>query len=80
MAERERYRRLSSAGAAAERPWAAQTHSGWALFAYIFGVAEHVNYYHVQLMYDNRNDWLHLWAYKKLKIAALRKNFNKNTL
>ena len=61
-------------------PWAAQTHSGWALFAYISGVAEHVNYYHVQLMYDNRNDWQHLWAYKKLKIAALRKDFNKNTL
>ena len=60
--------------------WAAQTHTGWALFAYLFGVAEHVNYYHVQLMYDNRNDWRYLRAYKRLKMAALRKDFKKNTL
>ena len=60
--------------------WTAQTHTGWALFAYLFGVAEHVNYYHVQLMYDNRNDWRYLRAYKRLKMAALRKDFKKNTL
>jgi len=60
--------------------WAVQTHTGWALFAYLFGVAEHVNYYHLQLMYDNRNDWQYLRAYKKLKTAALRKDFKKNTL
>lgn len=60
--------------------WASQTHTGWALFAYGFGVAEHVNYYHVQLMYDNHNDWQYLRMYKRLKIAALRKDFKKNTL
>ena len=60
--------------------WASQTHTGWALFAYCFGVAEHVNYYHVQLMYDNRNDWQYLRTYRRLKIASLRKDFIKNTL
>ena len=60
--------------------WASQTHTGWALFAYCFGVAEYVNYYHVQLMYDNRNDWQYLRTYRRLKIASLRKDFIKNTL
>lgn len=62
-----------------EDTWVAQTHTGWALFAYAFGVAEHVNYYHVQLMYDNRNDWRFLRVYRRLKIAALRKDFKTNT-
>ena len=56
-------------------PWAAQTHSGWALFAYISGVAEHVNYYHVQLMYDNRNDWQYLWANKKVENSCPSEKF-----
>ena len=58
----------------------AQTNKGWALFAYIFGVAEHINYYHVQLMYDNKSDWKYLSVYKKLKTASLRKDFKENKI
>ncbi len=55
-----------------------QANKGWALFAYAFGIAEHINYFYVQLMYDNGNDWKYLRIYKKLKIASLRKDFNSN--
>lgn len=57
-----------------------QLNKGWALFAYVFGIAEHVNYYYVQLMYDNKNDWKYLQIYKRLKIASLRKDLKENKM
>ena len=57
-----------------------QTNKYWDLFAYIFGVAEYINYYHVQLMYNNKNDWRYLLTYKKLKVASLNKDFKENKI
>ena len=37
-----------------------QANKGWALFAYLFGTAEHANYHHVQLLYDNTDDGYNL--------------------
>ena len=36
-------------------------------------VLEHVNYFEIQLMYDNENDKKYLKLYKKLKVAKLKK-------
>ena len=51
-----------------------QRYVGWAVFAYLFGVAEHINYYYVQLMYDNLHDWKYLKINRKLKTASLKKD------
>ena len=47
----------------------------WAAFSYLFAIAEHINYYYIQLMYDNKNDYKYLRKYKRLKISAIRKDF-----
>lgn len=47
---------------------------GWAMIANVFAVLEHINYYHMQLMYDNRYDLRYLLRHKKLKEASLRKD------
>jgi hypothetical protein len=57
-----------------------QINKAWALFAYLFGLAEHINYYHIQLMYDNRNDWEYLRKYKRFKTSAIRRDFNARKL
>ena len=57
-----------------------QRNKYWSLFAYVFGIVEHINYYHTQLMYDNKNDWRYLLAYKKLKVASLRKDLKENKI
>ncbi|MFP8487873.1 hypothetical protein ACKGJO_02150 [Gracilimonas sp. Q87] len=46
----------------------------WALIANAFAVLEYINYYHLQLMYDNRYDLRYLLRHKKLKEASLRKD------
>jgi len=59
---------------------ATQTNVAWAVFAYLFGVAEHLNYYHVQLMYDNAHDWQYLARHKRLKPASLWKDLQENKI
>lgn len=56
-----------------QNQFAMQENKSWAIFAYAFGLAEYINYYHIQLMYDNKNDWNYLRRYKRLKEAHLSK-------
>ena len=46
----------------------------WGLAANIFGILEHVNYYHTQLMVDNLADVNYILRNKKLKQASLAKD------
>jgi hypothetical protein len=46
----------------------------WALAANIFGILEHINYYHTQLMVDNLADVNYILRNKKLKQASLAKD------
>ena len=51
-----------------------------ALFANIFGILEHINYYNRQLMIDNKSDLNYLLRNRKLKIASLAKDLKENKL
>lgn len=51
-----------------------------ALLANSFGVLEHVNYYHRQLMIDNAADWRYLKHYRRLKVASLAKDLAEGQL
>lgn len=53
---------------------------GWAIFANVFGICEYINYYHKQLMYDNRNDLNYLLRNRKLKEASLHKDLRENKI
>ena len=46
----------------------------WSIFTNVFAIAEHINYYHRQLSYDNPYDWQYLRKNKRLKIASLKKD------
>ncbi len=46
----------------------------WAAFVNGFAILEYINYYHKQLMYDNRQDIDYLLRNRKLKEAALKKD------
>ncbi|MFP7473114.1 general stress protein [Niallia taxi] len=48
-----------------------------ALFIYLFAVLEYINYYYIQLSYDNISDINYLWRTKKLKRACLDKDFKR---
>ena len=39
----------------------------------LLAVLEHINYFEIQLMYDNENDKKYLRQYKRLKVAKLKK-------
>ncbi len=52
----------------------------WAIIANIFGILEHINYYHRQLMIDNIYDLKYLIRNKKLKIASLKKDLDENEI
>ena len=49
----------------------------WALAANLFGVLEHINYYHTQLMIDNWADVKYVFRNKKLKQASLAKDLKE---
>lgn len=51
---------------------------GWAIFANLFAVLEYINYYHKQLMYDNRYDLRFLYQNRILKEATLHKDLREN--
>lgn len=42
-----------------------------------FAVLEHINYYHIQLMIDNKYDFLYVFRNKKLKQASLANDLNR---
>lgn len=44
---------------------------------YAFALLEYVNYFHVQLSYDNRADWQYLRQHQKLKVASLQRDFQR---
>lgn len=46
-------------------------------FIYIFAVLEYINYFHIQLSYDNSSDIKYLLKSKKLKQACLSKDFER---
>ncbi|MFY0757289.1 general stress protein [Metabacillus dongyingensis] len=47
-------------------------------FVYIFAVLEYINYFYVQLSYDNISDIKYLLKTKKLKEACISKDFKRN--
>lgn len=46
----------------------------WAICANVFAVLEHFNYYHIQLMIDNKRDLEYVMKNKRFKMASLRKD------
>ncbi|MDF2036104.1 general stress protein [Cytobacillus oceanisediminis] len=48
-----------------------------AAFIYIFAILEYVNYFHIQLSYDNRSDINSLKQTKRFKQACLSKDFKR---
>ncbi len=48
-----------------------------ALFIYLFSILEYINYFHLQLSYDNLPEIRDLLKTKKLKKASLRKDFER---
>ncbi|WP_068590446.1 hypothetical protein [Cochleicola gelatinilyticus] len=53
---------------------------GWAIVANTFGILEHINYYHTQLMVDNPSDFSYIRKHKKLKRASLAKDLYEHKL
>lgn len=52
----------------------------WAVLANVFGILEHINYYHRQLMVDNTSDINYLIRNRKLKTASLAKDLLENEI
>lgn len=52
----------------------------WALFANVFAIFEHINYYRRQLMYDNIHDINYLLRHRTLKEASLFKDLREDKL
>lgn len=52
----------------------------WAIYANLFAVLEHINYYNIQLMIDNRYDLKYLIFHKKFKKSHLSKDLDHNRL
>nr|WP_295971237.1 general stress protein [uncultured Bacillus sp.] len=48
-----------------------------AVFIYLFSILEYINYFHIQLSYDNFSDLRYLKKIKKLKKASLRRDFER---
>lgn len=52
----------------------------WSILANLFAVLEHINYYHTQLMVDNKSDLIYLIRNKRLKTASLAKDLKENSI
>ncbi|WLR42303.1 general stress protein [Bacillus carboniphilus] len=48
-----------------------------ALFVYIFAILEFINYFYIQLSYDNISDIKYLFKNKKLKKSCMSKDFKR---
>lgn len=44
---------------------------------YVFALLEYINYFHVQLSYDNVADIRYLWKHRTLKVASLQRDFKR---
>lgn len=51
---------------------------GIAGFIYIFAVLEYINYFHLQLSYDNLSDVKYLLRTKRLKKSCLSRDFGRD--
>ena len=47
---------------------------------FLLAVLEHVNYFEVQLMYDNKNDLKYIRQYGRLKVSKLNRAMKNNAL
>ncbi|WP_373954208.1 general stress protein [Exiguobacterium acetylicum] len=47
------------------------------LFLYVFAILEYINYFHIQLMYDNRSDVQYLIQNRRLRRSALYKDMHR---
>lgn len=52
----------------------------WGIVANVFAILEHINYYHVQLMIDNKYDVAYVIKNKQLKKASLAKDLMENKI
>ncbi|MBK6267341.1 hypothetical protein JKA74_20025 [Marivirga sp. S37H4] len=52
----------------------------WGILANVFAILEYINYYHIQLMVDNKYDIDYLIKNKKLKRASLAKDLMENKI
>lgn len=52
----------------------------WAIVVNVFAVLEHINYYHIQLMIDNKYDMRFVVKNKRLKTASLAKDLKENKI
>ena len=52
----------------------------WSVFANVFGILEHVNYYNRQLMVDNTSDLNYILRNRKFKVASLAKDLLENEI
>ncbi len=52
----------------------------WGILANVFAVLEHVNYYYIQLMVDNKYDVEYLIKNKRLKKSSLAKDLIENKI
>ena len=50
----------------------------WSLFANAFAVLEYINYYHIQLMVDNAEDFNYVLRNRKLKVASLSNDLRRS--
>jgi len=52
----------------------------WGVLANVLAILEYVNYYHIQLMIDNKYDVRYLVKNKRLKKASLAKDLSENRI
>lgn len=52
----------------------------WAICANCFAILEHINYYYIQLMVDNKSDLSYVLTNKRFKIASLKKDLSEGEI
>lgn len=52
----------------------------WGMLANVFGILEYINYYHYQLMIDNKYDLQYVIRNRRLKKASLAKDLIENNV
>lgn len=51
----------------------------WATLIWLFALAEYINYYHIQLMYDSANDLRYLARHRRLRRSHLAMDLAERT-
>lgn len=52
----------------------------WGILANVFAILEHINYYHIQIMVDNKYDMEYLIRNRRFKKASLAKDLMENKI